>query len=230
MVKAEHDTKRLLMIGHVLPFFPEYEYIRRMAGQGTYGRLWGGSFKRIIADPIRVSEYFDPASYGGPLIDLHIHDTHFIRLLCGMPRRVYSRGRMRGDVVEFAATDFLFEGEHSPLITATGGVICQQGRPFNQAFEVYFEDATVLYDYFTLDDGASGFLPLTVLTRDGRIIRPASSSEGPLDAFIAELSEAARTVENSSPSLLLDGTTARDALLLCYRETESVRSGEIVEI
>ncbi|MBN2551417.1 MAG: Gfo/Idh/MocA family oxidoreductase [Spirochaetales bacterium] len=230
MVETAQETQRLLMIAQVLPFFPEYDYVRRTAGQGTYGRLWGGSFKRVIADPIRVSEYFDPSVVGGPLIDLHIHDAHFIRLLCGMPERVYSRGRMRGDVVEFATTDFLFGGGHAPLITAAGGVIGQQGRPFNQAFELYFEDATVLYDYFTLDGGAGPSLPLTVLTRDGGILRPGSSSGGPLDAFVAELAEAAAAVENGSPSPLLDGKTARDALLLCYRQTESVRTGRFVEV
>jgi len=230
MVETAQETRRLLMIAQVLPFFPEYDYIRRIAGQGTYGRLWGGSFKRVIADPIRVREYFDPSVVGGPLIDLHIHDVHFIRLLCGMPVRVYSRGRMRGEVVEFATTDFLFEGEHAPLITAAGGVIGQQGRPFNQAFELYFEDATVLYDYHTLDGESDGSMPLTVLTRDGKILRPESSSGGPLDAFKAELTEAAGAVENGSPSPLLDGIAARDALLLCHKETESVRTGRFVEI
>ena len=116
------------------------------------------------------------------------------------------------------------------MVSAAGGVIAQQGRPFNQAFELYFEEATVVYDYFTLDGGADQSLPLTVLTRDGGIVRPEHGSAGPLDAFVAELSEAAGAVENGSPSPLLDGTIARDALLLCYRETESVRTGRFVEV
>ena len=41
-----------------------------------------------------------PKRRGGPMLDLHIHDAHFIRLVCGMPKAVQSVGRMRGEVVE----------------------------------------------------------------------------------------------------------------------------------
>ena len=29
-------------------------------------------------------------------IDLHIHDTHFIQLLCGVPDAVFSQGKLAG--------------------------------------------------------------------------------------------------------------------------------------
>jgi hypothetical protein len=101
---------------------------------------------------------------------------------------------------------------------------------FSQAFELYFEDATVLYDYFPLVGGTDGSLPPTDLTRVGKIIRPESSSEGLLDAFVAELPGATGPVENGSPSPLLDGTIAADGLLLCYRETGSVRTGRFIDL
>jgi predicted dehydrogenase len=118
--------------GQVLPFFYEYAYAKRLIDQGIYHRLTGGYFKRIVSDPAWISDYYDPDKSGGPLIDLHIHDAHFIRLLCGMPDRVFSRGRMRGAVADFATSQFVFD---DLFITSTCGVIPQQGRPFTHALK-----------------------------------------------------------------------------------------------
>ena len=87
---------------------------------------------------------------GGPLVDLHIHDAHFIRLACGMPTALFSSGRLRGDVVEFASTQFLYPKENL-AVTATSGVLSQQGRSFTHAFEIYLERATLIYDFAVLD-------------------------------------------------------------------------------
>ena len=51
----------------------------------------GGSFKRVISDPQWLPHFYDPDKIGGPLLDLHIHDAHLIRLLFGMPSAVYKR-------------------------------------------------------------------------------------------------------------------------------------------
>ena len=64
-----------------------------------YGRELAIDAKLINAAADRV---------GGPLVDLHVHDAHFIRLLFGMPTTLTSQGRLRGDVVEHCSTLFGF--------------------------------------------------------------------------------------------------------------------------
>ena len=49
--RAAQSAGKLLMIGHVLPFFPEYAFALQGDHSGKYGRLLGGHFKRIISDP-----------------------------------------------------------------------------------------------------------------------------------------------------------------------------------
>jgi predicted dehydrogenase len=230
MVKTAHQTQKKLMIGQVLPFFPEYKYAKRLIDEGTHGQLTGGYFKRVMSDPTWISDYYDPEKSGGPLIDLHIHDAHFIRLLCGMPDRVFSRGRMRGEVVDFATTQFIFNGENNHLITSTCGVISQQGRPFTHAFEIYLEKATLIYDFSNFEGKGYGHTPLTLVTDDGKVVQPETGTGDPIDAFVAELSHCIETVTTGSPSPMLDGSVARDALLLCHREVESVRTGKIVKV
>ncbi len=231
MLQAAERAGTLLLIGHVLPFVPEYAFAAQMVRSGKYGRLLGGHFKRIISDPSWLKDFFDPRAVGGPVVDLHIHDAHFIRMLCGMPQAVFSSGRMRGDVVEFFTTQFLFEdaevepvrgakpphprpnstalaasrshkGRWELALTATGGVVNQQGRSFTHAFEIYLEQATVMYDSAVIDGQAVTNMPLTVLGPKGKVTRPKLKAP---DSFVAELSEVVRTVKSGQSSPILGG-------------------------
>lgn len=229
MVDAAKRAKRQLMIAHVLPFFPEFNFVYKNVTSGRYGRLLGGHFKRIISDPLWLEGFYDPRVVGGPVIDLHIHDAHFIRLLCGMPESVFSTGRVRGDVVEFINTQFLF-GQDGPQVTAVSGVIQQQGRPFTHGFEIYLERATLMFEFAAVGSEAITTMPLTVLNEKGSVLQPKLGSNDPIDVFAAELSEMARAVRTGEASPLLGGDLARDALLMCQKETQSVMRGSRVKV
>src|SRR5690606_3298940 len=105
---------------------------------------------------------------GGPMLDLHIHDAHFIRLLYGMPTGVSSTGRMRGEVAEFFTSQFQFEDQNLS-VTATSGVIRQQGRSFTHGYEIHLEKATILYDFSVIGDEPKTTTPATLLTADGKV-------------------------------------------------------------
>jgi predicted dehydrogenase len=222
MVNAAEESGKLLMIAHVLPFVPEYHFAYQKIVSGEYGKLLGGNFVRVISDPLWLKDFYEPKGCGGPMIDLHIHDAHFIRLICGMPQAVRSVGRMRGEVAEYFNTQFLFE-DKGLVVTATSGVIQQQGRPFTHGYEIQLEKATLLFESFTET-------PLTVLDSNGEVVRPELGSGDMLEAFPLELAEAARSVEQNTPSKLLDGTLARDALILGQRQTESIVKRETVVV
>jgi len=224
MLRAAQKAKRQLLVAHVLPFFPEYTWAYQAITSGKYGKLKGGMFKRIISDPTWIPDFYDPAKVGGPVVDLHIHDAHFIRLLCGMPKAVSARGHMRGSVVEFMTVDFVFP-DRSLTISAQSGVIAQQGRPFTHGFEIHLEKATLVYDLAGI--GKAGGVPLTLLGADGKATQPKLPAG---DAFEAELAAAAQAIATGEPSPLLSGRLAADALTICHRETESVVKGKQVVV
>jgi len=229
MVGAARRAGRLLLIGHVLPFFPEYNFAYKAITGGRYGRLLGGHFKRIISDPLWIPDFYNPETCGGPMIDLHIHDAHFIRLMCGMPKSVQSVGSIRGQVVERFSTQFRFE-DPELMVTATSGVIDQQGRPFTHGYEIYLERATLLFDYAAIGKGQDALTPVTVLGANGRVTRPKLGAGDPVDAFVAELKEVVRAVRTGVPSPLLAGELARDALVLCHKQTQAVQRGRAVRV
>jgi predicted dehydrogenase len=212
----------------VLPFFPEFAYARQLIAGGEYGKLLGGNFKRVISDPMWLKDFYDPKRVGGPMLDLHVHDAHFIRLLFGMPDGVTTQGRIRGEVVDYFDTLFHY-ADPSIVVRATSGVINQQGREFTHGFEIHLERATLHFEFAGFKDGPE-VMPLKVLTADGKVVRPQLGDGDPVRGFEGEIAEVVRCVQNGHPSAILSGDLARDAVVMCHRQTESARERRTVKI
>jgi predicted dehydrogenase len=222
MVKAAKKSGKMLMVAHVLPFFPEFAFAAETVRSGEYGPMLGGHFKRIISKPDWSAEIGDAAKTGGPAVDLHVHDTHFIRLLCGMPAKVFSSGVARDGVVEYLTTQYLY-GPRGPAVSCSSGAIAQKGREFVHGYEIYMEKATLVYE--------SGTAPLTVLTADGKANQP--KLEGGTEAtagFTSEFQTAVDGIRSGKEPDLLSGQLARDALVLCHKECQSVLTGRAVGV
>lgn len=229
MVEAAQRAGRQVLVGHVLPFFPEYAKAREIIASGQYGKLLGGCFKRVISDPLWLKDFYDPDKVGGPLVDLHVHDAHLIRMLFGMPHSLVSHGRLRGEVVEYCNTQFMFE-DRNLVVSAVSGVIHQQGRPFTHGFEIHLEGATLLYDLAVIEGQPP--TPLTVLTGEEKdnVLRPDLGGGDEITAFEYEIEEMARSIESGQPSAILGGDLARDAIILCQKQSESVKTGAPVAV
>lgn len=228
IVKAAEVAKRQVLVGQVLPYFAEYAHARKVIDSGKYGKPLGGSFKRVISDPLWLKDFYDPKRVGGPLVDLHVHDAHFIRLVFGMPTSVSSQGRMRGEVVEHCTTLFGF-ADPQLSVSATSGVIQQQGRAFTHGFEIHLEKATLHYEFAAFADQAE-LMPLKILTANGKVVRPNLGDGNPIHAFEAEIKEVANSIRTSKPSAILSGLLACDAVTLCQRQTESVKKRKPVKV
>jgi predicted dehydrogenase len=223
MVKAAGRAGKLLLVAHVLPFFPEFAHALEAVRGGTHGKLLGGHFKRVISRPDWSADIGDAARTGGPAVDLHIHDTHFIALLAGVPRKVFATGCVNAQgAVDYLTTSYLY-GEGGPAITCSSGAVSMKAREFVHGYELYLEKATLVYE--------SGPTPLTLLTADGKSKQPKlKGGADPLAAFTAELQAAADGVAAGRLPELLSGKLARDALALCHAECDSVRSGKVVSV
>jgi predicted dehydrogenase len=222
MVEAAAKAGKLLMVAHVLPFFPEFAYAAEAIRGQRFGKLQGAHFKRVISKPDWSAEIADASKTGGPAIDLHIHDTHFIGLVCGVPQGVFSTGVLEGDAVQYLTTQYLYN-EGGPCVSCSSGALAQKGRPFVHGYEIYLERATLVYE--------SGTTPLTVLHPDSRAEQPKfEGGDDATAAFTTEIQAAVDGVVSGTLPDLLSGKLARDALVMCHRECESVRTGKPVMI
>ena len=236
MVAAAGEVGSLLMVAHVLPFFPEFQFVVDSVRSGRFGKLRAAHFRRVICPPDWSSEMADFRTLGGWGIDLHIHDNHFISSLCGVPRRVFSQGILQDGLVNHVHSQYVYD-EGEPAVSCVSGGIAAAGYQFGHGFEVYLEEATILYDAGTIGNEWVVDRPLTLVTGDGRAEGPDLPSEPKPDpdgdwcaAFTSELQVAVDAVSGSGEPGALSGQLARDALKLCAAEAESIRTKTAVNL
>jgi predicted dehydrogenase len=229
MVAAARDGGKLLMVGQVLPFLPEFAFALEAVQSGRFGALRAAHFTRVISKPDWSSGIADPLRSGGPAIDLHIHDTHFVSLICGAPRAVRSRGVVENGAVVHLTTQYLYD-EPNLAVSCVSGALSQSGRPFAHGFELYLDQATIAFEFANLGGQGHVAMPLSVIRPDGTVEHPELGSGDPVDGFVRELSAAAQAVASGKAAPQLSGELARQALRLCLAEIESVRTGEAVAL
>jgi predicted dehydrogenase len=225
MVAAAKKADRLLFIAHVLPFFPEYQWALKVIGSGKYGQVLGGEFRRVIVDPPWAKNFWSAEHIGGPMLDLHIHDAHFIRLLFGMPQSVTTQGRMRGRLPAYWHSQFRFDDE-SLAVEATSGTIDQPGRPFTHAYEIHLERATLAFQFAVVGGEAKYLCEPMLLDNKGNVHKPKLPGGDPIDAFAEELREVARCVSKRTPSQILGAELAQDAMHICEKQSQSLLRGK----
>lgn len=225
MIKAAEKAGKHLMVAHVLPFFPEFAYAAEVIRTKEYGKLAAAHFIRVISKPDWSSEIGDAAATGGPAIDLHIHDTHFIGLVCGVPEKVFATGTIEKKTVQYLTTQYLYPGKpgKGPSVTCSSGAVAQKGREFIHGFEIYLEKGMLVYD--------SQARPLTLFTADGKAkVVKIKGSGDPTAAFTLEIQAAVDSLGKKKPHDYLSAKLARDALVMCYKECQSVETGKPVSV
>ena len=228
MLAAAKKSGKLLMVGHVLPFFPEFNYARELVASGKYGKLRAAHFRRVISPPKWSGDMSDFRKLGGWGIDLHIHDNHFISLLCGTPNQVFSRGLLEEGFVNHVHTNYLFD-DTGLAVSAVSGGIAAEGLAFAHGFELYLEKATLQYSAGTIGGAWCPDRPLTLIT-GGKVTQP--KLKGGTEwcaAFTAELQAAVNAVKTGEVPAQMSAELARDALKVCYAEARSIASGKAVK-
>jgi len=211
---ASEANQGQLMVAHILPLMPEFKILVDAKKDQRWGQPISGRFTRTIGPPDWIPDFYDRESVGGPLIDLHVHDAHLIRLLFGMPKTAHTVSRKKNGLPMFYETVFEFE-QPDLAVSAGGGVIDSPARPFTHGYEVSFERATVRFEFAGYADGSCTSIPVTILHTDGRVEKPELGDGDPVSAFLDEVDEAARCVKQGAVSPILDARLASDALRIC---------------
>ena len=230
MMAAAQKAGRQLLVGQVLPFFPEFAFASAAVRGGQFGKLLAGHFRRVIAPPDWSNGMNDFRKLGGWGVDLHIHDNHFIGLLCGIPKQVFSRGLLQEGFVNHVHTNYIFDNPNLAITCVSGG-IAAKGLAFGHGFELYLERATIVYDAGTYAGQWAVNRPLTLITNDGKAEQPTLSGGTEwCSAFTAELQAAVDSLQSGVESPELSGTLALNALRLCEAERQSIASGQMVTV
>lgn len=220
IMETAKGLNRMVLVAHVLPYMGAFAFATELVANKTYGAPIGGYFKRIISDPTWIPDFYAKDKVGGPLVDLHVHDLHWIQLLFGKPKGVHAVGRMQGEVAKFVHVLYDY-GDNEIAIASTSGVIDGPGRPFTHGFELHLEHATLQHEFAAFSDSAET-MPLKIVTRDGKVIRPTLPVSDDVDAFVAEIEDMAKSVTSRTTAPRLDGMLAAQAVDLAITIQEQL--------
>lgn len=150
MLKAARENGKILMIGHVLRFWPEYNYLQRFVKSGEYGAVRTATFVRRCGVPDWSKWAMDDSQSGGALLDLLVHDIDQVLRLFGPPTKVAAKALNDQDSI--SATLLYPNG---PEVRVQGGWF-PSGTPFAMGFQVAAQrgELELTPDGLRLNDGS----------------------------------------------------------------------------
>jgi predicted dehydrogenase len=221
---AAERSGRMLMVGLVLRFWPEYVELRRLVGQGELGRPQA-VFTQRLSPPADWADWLgDRSQSGGTPVDLMIHDFDQMNDLMGTPRSVYASEPEPGHVhaiVEYDGASGIAEGSMS----------MPRSYPFSSDIRVLGERGAAEYAFSAAPVEGEGNIGasssargLRVYPADGEMRVEAVESADPwgpeIDYFVACL-------ERDRPPEQGTGAQARQALQVSLAVARSLESGRL---
>ena len=149
MIEAAQRHGKMLTIGQVLRFWPEYTYLKQAIDSGRFGQLQSLSMTRIGGVSIGFERWFLDEKRGGmQIFDRHIHDTDLTLWLLGLPDAVQAFGyerdaRTEGGIVH-SFTRYIYEGKNL-AVSAEGSADFPAKYPFTMGYRAVFDNAAIDY-------------------------------------------------------------------------------------
>lgn len=146
MEEAQKKSRVKVMVGQVVRFFPEYQYLKEVYDSGRYGKLKSIVMKRLSGNVTWGFEdwFHDENKCGSVIMDLHIHDIDFLRYMLGEPDSIevfnteYESG-MPNHVVAALKYPGVFA-------IAEGLWDVSAALPFQPEYRAYFEEASITFN------------------------------------------------------------------------------------
>lgn len=227
LLKLAEQNGVQLMVAHVLPFFPEFAFLKKLILSQKHGALQALHMRRVVAPPTWGNAIQEIEKQGGYGVDLHIHDNHFVASSLGMPEKLTCVGQHRENVVDHVQT--LYHYQNGPAVTCFSGGLASQEMAFGHGYEAYFEKATVQFDAGTYGGEWQVNRPLSVMTNRSTKQPVLKIADRWCAAFENEIQAAILQLEGKQNSSNLSAQMATDALKLCEAERKSLQSGRTVK-
>jgi predicted dehydrogenase len=222
MVETAETCDRLLAVGHVLRFWPEYLILKEMIDDRRYGAVRSAVLTRLSPRPQWSWDNWilDEGRSGGAPLDLHIHDADTVQWFFGRPATVTASGTFEGNAISHIVARYAW-GDDSPLVVAEGGWDYPQPFPFRMAASLVFEKAAV--EFSTLNS------PTLAVYEEGDP-EPVHPDVPAHDGYTEELRYFVECVASGTKPERIDPAAAVRAIAIVEAEMESARTGKPVDV
>jgi predicted dehydrogenase len=226
MQAAAEKNNVFLMIAHVIRFWPEYMYLKKVYDNKTYGELRHASFSRLSQKSGWSWENWmnDKEKSGLAPLDLHIHDADFIFYLLGKPMAVRSYGMEDEKVISYISTQYIY---NDVLVTAEGGWHTAP-YPFDMAFRVVFEEAILEFK--------GGRLMLYPVVGEVQLIdlgdkmKISNINLTSSDGYYNEIKYFIECIESNNPPQVVSPAESVECLDMVLKELQSFKTGQTISL
>jgi predicted dehydrogenase len=227
IVSAGAEAGRVLMVGLVLRFWPEYVELERRISAGELGRPRAVSTYRL-SPPIDWNDWMaDAAQSGGVAVDMLVHDFDQMNWLLGRPRRVFATEPRPGHVhalVEYKGAAGIAEGS----------VAMPRSYPFSSDIRVLCEGGGAEYAFSAAPIEGEGNIGASDSARGLRLFPndgpPKTVAVASADPWRPELEYFVECIEQGWMPERATAEQARDALLLSLAANRSLESERPEEV
>jgi predicted dehydrogenase len=225
MIAAQKESGKILLVAHVLRFWGEYVSLTEFVQSGKIGKSLSAAATRLSQLPAWADWFVNPASSGGAVLDLSVHDFDALNWILGAPKSVYARGRALKPGLWNHVHATIDYGDAEGFVE--GSEFMPEGYPFTAALKVLCEGGVV--EFMFRAGGVSvemgGVNSLTVY-------EPGKSyalSAQPGDAYENQAAYFVDCVRNDRMPMAGAPEQARLAVLTAEAARRSLESGAVVK-
>ena len=147
MIDTAKKNNKILVIGHCIRFWSEFQILADYIRSEKAGKLKSLKLVRLSGRPVWSwnNWLMNEKLSGGAALDLHIHDTDFIFYLFGKPDSVKSIGNVDYSGISHIWTIYNYNDKDVRIIAEGGWDYPTKSYYFHQDFEAVFEKGALYY-------------------------------------------------------------------------------------
>ena len=223
MLEAARKSGAKLMVGQVLRYWPEYQFLKRCIDNKPYGTLRYLSLTRQYGMHPKGSWYMNPELCKMVCYEMHIHDTDMVNYLFGLPDALHSIGCEQPDIhMSYINTHYIYNGADFAVV-AQGGWN-DSSLPWAGGYLAAFEHGTVAYK-----DGVVTCYPAEEKPFPAKL----ETLEGVPSEIVGVYQELTEFVDLVAGRVEMTGVTpksARDTIYLVGMECQSLMSASVMAL
>jgi len=229
MLQAVDQAGVMLLVGHVVRFFPEYNRAKAIVHSGSIGEVAVTRLTRCSFKPARnhpESWFHDEAKSGGMMLDLMVHDFDFARWIAGDVVSVYAKRISK-------AFDYVPGDYALAILTHRSGAISHVEGGWVYPVPMFRTTLEIAGSRGLIEHPSGGSIPLSFYLHseahsDADIAVPSS----PLlhDPYEVQIHHFYDVLSRPDISPRITGADAYEALCIALAAIESAQSGQVVMI
>ena len=229
IVREADASDRIVMVAHVLRFWPEYVELKRIIDSGELGQPRSVSTVRRQPAPNWTDGGPRGHLTGGSLHDMLIHDFDAANWILGSPVSAYATGtfNLKNEAVDQAQILVDYDGSSAMI---DGGSTMPESYPFTSRFEVLCDNGAVEYHFRAGGRSFEVGEPTNVLTVYRNAGDPEEINVAQSDPYENEIAYFADCLRNGTPADRANPADALAAMHVSFAAQASLDSGAPVAI